>query len=197
MEVSGRFVFAVHCLFEVWGSVLLRSKPARTKVWCVQAYVLISILLTSGFPLSGIRHFLFDLAPCFFFFWACLSLWFLNMQCSTMCYCYVLDLKRGKCESVCVCVWAWENRCVFSFGECVFVVYILAWWPVCVFMCFSSNLLHLIRQDKRAAHMGQPPHCCCQPFCRQLSFHQLICSSVHTFLTSLIISPLVTYFLLC
>lgn len=97
------------CLFEVWASVLVPFKSAGPKRGPVEVYVTFSILLTSDFPVSGITHFLFDLAPRFFSDPVC--------QYVSAAPCVTLRYLKG----VCVCVYVWEDRCVFNS--------VSYWWP--------------------------------------------------------------------
>lgn len=122
--------------------------PAGAEVWSAQTYVVISILLTfwnQTLPLWP---------GSLFFFWACRSL-------CTMCYSESCEGSR-VCMHAQTCMSEREWMC-FQLGLCVYGTFLLGSMCGCMFMCFSSDLVHLICQDKRAAHMGQSPTAAVSP----------------------------------
>ena len=85
-------------------------------------------------------------------------------------------------SSVAQCLYR-ENRCVFNL-VCLYCNFCSV---ACLSVCSSAVILHLICQDKKDAHMEQPPTAAVSPsFIKSPS----ISSSVYTFLASLIVSRL-------
>lgn len=163
MEVSGWFIFAVCCLFEVL--VLLKQECTKSDVskpTCPFPYCLPLAFLRLESDTSSLTRLLV-------YFWARPPVWFPTKQCSAMCMCV------QTCGRIDVFSTQWVCLSIF------------AWQPDCMCLFFSRNILDLICQDKKDAHMEQPPTAAVSP---SFVISPSISSSVYTFLASLIVSGL-------